>query len=174
MNPVESKLDDEETAEVFETASWGLDLLVKAGAALQGGLGNISPEDLQVLSNVQDPQDDSDVVVCAIRNYIDLFRDGAVQPGVDLESLAYRLGYLYGFALKGLLGWEFVHLVSDAMKEGDVAVVSEDRSLVAYPAMFLFRLLSDPALENTVGLSVNMLAARPPAENPGAYAVVLS
>ncbi|MFK7985557.1 MAG: hypothetical protein AB8I08_05960 [Sandaracinaceae bacterium] len=57
--------------------------------------------------------------------------------------------------------------------EGALAVVSRDRSLLAFPCSAVYRTLTEPA-PNTIALTLNMLAngGGPPAQ-PGDYATVL-
>jgi hypothetical protein len=120
------------------------------------------------------PKAPADLVIRALRNYIDIRRaEGPVDDAED-EDVGYCLGYLYAQALVTRLGWELVFLKTDFMAEGEVAVVSPDRRHAAYPAMFVYRLLRQPTRDNTVALTVNMLAAGnwpPVAER--AYSIVL-
>lgn len=115
---------------------------------------------------------DPQTIVQACAAYIDLLEDRGVPS--DDERTAHDVGHLLALGMVRRLGWELAFVTSPAMPEGGLAVVSPDRSLMAYPPMAVYRILATPA-PNVLQLTVHMLAAgNAPPSAPGAYVVVMS
>ena len=119
---------------------------------------------LMALEWVPLPQDVTDIdardpalLVMGVSAVVDAVRSGEVLPeGVDLGSLATGLGVLFGEELCRVVQWEWRYLVFDDGFEG-LAVARSDGSLAVLPIHYLYGLLSEPEMDNTVGILFGMI-----------------
>jgi len=170
MAPKESKLQRGEKSQVTKQAKEALKLLCANKKASTEGLAFLSEEEL-----VDDLKKlDAKIGIKALRNFIDAYRNKEVTVDMDLEQLCYRLGYLYCKLAAEILGWELIYLKSDAMPNGGVAIVDAERKFSMFPPMYFYRLMTDPNKNNTLALTLNMIAGGDvPPVKAGSYTVML-
>jgi len=107
-----------------------------------------------------------------IYDYINAYRESALSPeeGVDM---ALAIGCLWGFATCRQLKWQWAFVEQDG-DGGFYAIVSPGREYVVYPMLFVQKLLTNPAADQTSLLLYNMLKAGKLPPTPERSYLVLS
>ena len=114
--------------------------------------------------------------LAAADGFVDRWQHGH-RPAADVIAAAdvpFLLGSLWGEAVVAGLGWAWVQVVFNRHVDAvATAVVSPDRSLAIFPIHFLLGCLDDPAVDCTIALSYEVLAAGGlDGFTPGGYANV--
>jgi hypothetical protein len=115
--------------------------------------------------------------VAAADGFVDRWQHGD-RPPVDVAAAAdvpFLLGSLWGEAVVAAFGWAWVQVVFNRHPDTvATAVVSPDRSLALFPIHFILGCLDDPAVDCTMALSFERLAAgQLDGFTPGGYANVM-
>lgn len=95
-------------------------------------------------------------ILSALRFYIDALREKKISLDISLETQAYYIGHTIAIYSSIFLNWNLSFLESKLIPEGEVAVISKDRSYVFYPALEVYRLLTEPRCENSIMATINM------------------
>jgi hypothetical protein len=139
-------------------------------------LAQLVEEGFETIGNVvefpEDPDDPAQVIK-SVRQLVDAVRAGNAPSYLgDSERIAYAVGAVWGDVVQRTLGWHWVML--PAAQGGELlALVPNDRSCVIRPQLYVYRLLAEPASDNTAALLYNMLLdGRLPSRTPGAYATI--
>ena len=116
---------------------------------------------------------DPALLVMGVSTMVDAIRSGEPLPeGVDLGVLATGLGVLLGEELCRVVQWQWRYLVFDDGFEG-LVVARPDNSLAVLPIHYLYGLLSESKLDNTVGLLFGMIRnGDTPAAEPGEWRIL--
>ncbi len=167
MNPRSSKLRAEELKMIDDEVKVVLTLIKTNALVISNGLAPLTEKDLNAIDVDQSlDANDPHVILKGVRNLLDELRKGGIQSNLNQEELAYSIGHTVAKYATSFLEWQMKFLKCDFMPDGEVAVISNDNKYVLYPSMFVYRFLDDPAINNTIMLSLNMCKDQgfPPSE----------
>jgi hypothetical protein len=119
------------------------------------------------------PDDDPAKIVAAVDAFVFDWQCGDHPPAsvLDAGDAPFRMGAVWGEQLVRAFGWEWATVTFH--EHGDMTapgVLSPDRSLAVYPIHFIMGCLQDPAVDTTILIAFNMLAAGTiDSTTPGSY-----
>ena len=137
--PTSRSLDSEEEGDLDRYLLMGLELVpIPAGV-----------EDL----DRQDPA----LLVLGIGTLVDAVRSGLTLPdGLGVEEMSTSLGVLLGEELCRCVGWSWVYLTFEDGFEG-LAVADSQGGLAMLPIHYIFGLLTQPDVDNSLGMLFQMI-----------------
>ena len=118
-------------------------------------------------------QRDGSLLVLGIGALVEALRTGAPPPdGLDGSELATCLGVLLGEELCRVAGWSWVQLSFEDGFEG-LAAVDSNHGLAMLPIHYVYGLLGDPELDNSIGVLFQMICRKEtPDVSPGDWRIL--
>ena len=112
--------------------------------------------------------------VAAADGFVDRWQHGDPPSAdvIDPKDVPFLMGSLWGEAVVAALGWSWVQVVFNQHRDTvATAVVSPDRSMAIFPIHFVLACVEDPAVDCTMALVFDLLAAGQVGDlTPGGYA----
>lgn len=166
---METKIEEKELKNLFDTANKGFKFLLSYGSKLIGGYGGFEKSEYDNLNLDDFSKNDPYLIIKSIRNILDLFLLEQIELNKEKKESSLLLGTLYNFCLKEYLNWDL-----NFIKDKELVVLSKDKKWMIISVSYIYKLLTYEESDNDLLLFVNMIKDKKLPRSKKDYTAIMS